>query len=290
MKAIRLASLALGLAIAPTVATAQVLDLGGGGAFTNTISPGNTGRATGAFWDNASADQTGAASQCNLGWFATGTLSAGCLNQALGTFANQGGFAGGSYWGESSGGDGRAPAPYMFSGKYSYDLRLVGSIAGLNSEIGIFTITGAGYVFTPIVLFGNKVVGSTYQVASGADWGFYIRNSFNPQTGGCNSPDYDCSDATGTWPGDSDPPWQQWALMRTSGPGKWGTLPDFLAGAEDNRLELLPNGFFYDSDFNDYIISVTVTPEPMSMALVATGLVGLAGAGLIRRRRERQNG
>jgi len=31
----------------------------------------------------------------------------------------------------------------------------------------------------------------------------------------------------------------------------------------------------------------TVTPEPMSMALMATGLVGLAGAGFIQRRRRR---
>jgi len=271
--------MALGFAALPVVASAQVLDLGGGGAFTQPIAASNAGRTSGWFYDNLSADKTAAASDCNVGFFAIGTMQAGCANQSPGTFANQGGFAGGTAFGS---GDGYQPAPFMFDGAYRYNLRLVGSIAGKTSEFGIFTKADDGsYVFTAIPSFGSKVINSTYSVLAGSDWGFYIKNSFNPATGGCLAPSYDCSDATGGYTGT---PFQQFVLMRS------GTSPyKYLVGAEDNRLELLPNGSFYDSDYNDYIVEVTaiVTPEPMSMALMATGLVGLAGAGFIQRRRRR---
>jgi len=275
-------SLALGLAAFPAVASAQVLDLGGGGAFTNPINPSNAGRTNGWFWDNLSADQTVAATECNVGFFAIGTLDAGCTNQTPGTFANQGGFVGGTGFGS---GDGYQPAPFMFSGQFKYNLRLVGAVAGKTSEFGIFTIADDGsYVFESIPSFGSKVINSTYTVLQGGDWGFYIRNSFNPSTGGCLSPTHDCSDATGGFTGS---PFQQFVLMR-SAPGTDGSYK-YLVGAEDNRLELLPNGSFYDSDYNDYIveISVSTVPEPMSMALMATGLVGLAGASFVQRRRRR---
>jgi hypothetical protein len=262
-------------------ASAQVLDLGGGGAFTQPISASNAGRTSGWFYDNLSADQNGAATECNVGFFALGTLD-NCLNMTPGTGANQGGYVGGTGFGS---GDGFQPAPFMFSGQYTYNLRLVGAIAGRNSEFGIFTRAEDGsYIFTAIPSFGAKQINSTYTVLAGSDWGFYLRNTFNPTTGGCLSPTHDCSDADG---GYTSSPFQQFVLFRSSsGPGGYR----YLVGAEDNALELLPNGSFRDSDYNDYIVEVTTTttPEPMSMALMATGLVGLAGAGFIQRRR-RQN-
>lgn len=275
-------SLALGLAGLPAVASAQVLDLGGGGAFTNPINPTNAGRTNGWFWDNLSADQRVGATECNVGFFAIGTLDAGCANQAPGTFANQGGFAGGTGFGS---GNGYQPAPFMFSGQYKYRLRLVGSMAGRTSEFGLFSLADDGsYAFTAIPSFGAKQIGSTNQVLAGSDWGFYIRNTFNPATGGCLSPTHDCSDATGGYIG---APFQQFVLMRSAGPGPSGSF-SYLVGAEDNRLGVLPNASFADSDYNDYIVEVTVTtPEPMSMALMATGLVGLAGASFVQRRRRR---
>ena len=269
-------SLAIGLVASPVIASAQVLDLGGGGAFTDPITASNAGRAAGWFYDNTSADQSGSATQCNVGFFALGTMDAGCKNQSAGTFANQGGYVGGTGFGV-----GDQPAPFMFSGQFNYNLRLVGSIAGRTSEFGIFTIDEfGGYNFTAIPSFGSKQVNSTYTVLAGSDWGFYIRNTFNPNTGGCLGSEYDCSDATGGYTG---APFQQFVLLRSADGSR------YLVGAEDNKLDLLPNPSFRDSDYNDYLVEVTVvTPEPMSMALMATGLVGLAGAGFVQRSR-RQN-
>jgi hypothetical protein len=268
--------LAFGLAALPVAASAQVLDLGGGGAFTDPITASNAGRTTGWFYDNTSADRTASASQCNVGFFALGTIQAGCANQSAGTFANRGGYVGGTGFG-----NGDQPAPFMFSGQFNYNLRLVGSIAGRSSEFGIFTIDDNGdYIFSAIPSFGAKVVNSTHSVLAGSDWGFYIRNSFNPNTGGCFGTQYDCSDADG---GYTSPAFQQFVLLRSADGSR------YLVGAEDNKLDLLPNPSFRDSDYNDYMVEVTVvTPEPMSMALMATGLVGLAGAGFVQRRR-RQN-
>jgi hypothetical protein len=267
-------SLLAALVAAPLAASAQVLDLGGGGSFLNPISASNAGRVAGWFWDNTSADASGASVHCNAGYFALGTMDAGCKNKAAGTLANQGGFAGGAAWG-----NGLAPAPFMFSGSYIYNLRLTGSLAGGTSQIGIFTRASDGlggwlYSFTPINTFGAKIVNSTFQAGGGADWGFYIRNGFNPAGGGCGGDDTDCSDATGGFSGEQ---FQQFALFR--GASTWS----YLVGAEDNALGLRPSAF--DSDYNDYLVEVTVTPEPLSMALLATGLVGLAGAGYLQRRR-----
>lgn len=272
---IRSLSIALGLAAFPVVASAQVLDLGGGGSFSQPIVATNSGRAVSQFYDNTSADRSGANTDCSVGFFALGTMHTGCANQSAGTGANQGGFVGGSAFS-----NGTQPVPFMFSGGQAYNLRLVGSLAARSSGFGIFTVVGGVYSFTAIPSFGSKQVNSTFHVAAGSDWGFYIGSTFNSQPDGCGL-HRDCSDATGGYTG---APFQQFVLMRAAGPGGF----KYLVGAEDNVLETLPNASFRDSDYNDYMVEVTtVTPEPLSMALMATGLVGLAGAGFIQRRRRR---
>jgi|GEM_PF-1425387 len=56
----------------------------------------------------------------------------------------------------------------------------------------------------------------------------------------------------------------------------------YVVGFED----ILGGG---DRDFNDAVFAVkglTVAPEPLSMTLLATGLIGIGGAGLVRKRRK----
>jgi len=240
----------------------QILATGGLGAFTNTIDANESLRLTTEFWDNVSSDDNG--SGCNAGFFASGTIVGSCLFETPGSTANQGGYD--HFWGQGAAGN--DPAPFQFVGTNTYTVTLQGDYAGAGSTVGYFTHDATnGYLFTPVANWTNKVIapnaGATVTVgpfAAGVTWGFFI-NTIVPQVGGCGgaaNPNYACTDATGGFAGatatSSGPNNQQFALFSNSG----GT--QFLVGAEDNTLLLigdLPNPLLHDSDYNDYMLSIT---------------------------------
>lgn len=232
-----------------------------GGAWVNGITANNSGRINTEFWDNLSADDPPGDARCNSGFFAVGNFSPGCnVWGAENGTGNAGGYS--QWWAKLSAGVRRDAAAFTFDGTTRYTLKLEGTFASGTSEIGVFYVNNGTRVFVPIAQFGAKDVNSTYDLVpatvNNQPWGFYIANTFNTQPPSCGTtpsglPAF-CSDATGTALGPDNgptPPFQQWALFANANRTK------YLVGGEDNNLELLPDGNQRDSDFNDYMISIT---------------------------------
>lgn len=208
----------------------------GSGVFNSPLTVNTSGWSTTEFWDNASDD----AGDCNVGFYAIGTISAGCTNAQAGSYANRGGFTGGSYWGLPMGGTHVNPADFLFSGSYAYLVTLKGSYAGATSEVGWFTKDAEGYHRHPVAGWGAKLVGTAVLVPRGAAWGLYLKREGHPTQ-------YDYSDATGDLHNPGTDPVQQFALFAKANAGA------FLVGIEDNPEETVGIG---DDDFNDYLLSV----------------------------------
>jgi len=239
------------IAAAPSMISSPQNSVIGSGIWINSIAANNSGRANTEFWDNMSADEVSGPG-CNAGYFARGTGFAADCNTWGAAPGTPGGY---TQWYSKND---RDAAAFTFD-EGTYQLRLDGSYAGGTSEVGIFYMKGMTRIFVPISAFGTKTVGSTFDITpattEGNDWGFYIANNFNTQSPSCGTtlsglPAF-CSDATGSAIGTPTSPFQQWALFANMDRTK------YLVGAEDNNLELLPNTQRRDSDYNDYMISIT---------------------------------
>ncbi len=233
-----------------------------GAQFQSMVVPNNGGTP---FWDNRSTDGPATGTNvCNIGFILTKAAGSGsCINQRPDPWLPYSGTVPSAYWGTASG----AWAGFLITPGV-YNLSLVGGtgtnlfggdVAGANQDWGWFTLSSGG-VRTPTSLNALPLNGSAVAINTGSLlWGLWINL-------------YD----GGTAYSDLNPQFAAFAAGSHS----------VVFGLEDTK-----NG---DHDYQDEIFKISwdgqgriteTVPEPMTMTLLATGLVGLAG---VSRRRSKK--
>jgi hypothetical protein len=272
---IRLPLTILAIVLAAHVARADTLTpYGGASSWTSwnasILVPGSY---TGAFWNQSSND----AGECNVGYWITGTL--GCTVTTINGYDYT--FYGESpdlaltppdFFGNGSSSFGFTPTVPGQAVEVTLGLQMAkwarplstqssanGGIVG-NNILGWYEIGGGGGG----VLFGaGSVLGQTATFTPGGLWGLYIQSPVGTFYSGAT---------------DGITGWNHFAAFSVD-----PVTGEYIVGVEDNVIAGMA-----DWDFNDVVVTVrsAQVPEPGTLMLLATGLVGL-GSMVRRQRRSR---
>jgi hypothetical protein len=253
----------------------------GTGQWYNGVAPSGSG--ANAFWDNGSLDGQG----CNIGyWLAStdwNTLGASCNNASWtgnGPGANLAFFAGTA--------SAATPVGWSITGTEAHALNLRLEVAGnrTSNAFGYLIKDAVGNtVVGPIELFsGASAPGAfnqTIQLAAGQHLVFYLDPGGNTSTRIFSDTSYSSTDTkSGKFALFSEVPNN--AALLNSGRGGLST---YWVGVEDGNDQTAERW----GDFQDFVVQVSVVPEPGFVALLSLGMGGLMFAAYRRKRQAAQN-